>query len=225
MTTDFFIKKWGYIGLSCLCVLFSLCIFFYAAFIHRAQSVWHGKSFYFLLSPTEHIEVGIFDAQLDGGAGYLLNDNGREVVVLAAYLNKADAVTAQASVSGNFELLNVSVERLYFKTWREKRNADSYQSALSALYNCMQILEQEIYRLDNGATQNSSISVLKILQRQFAYMDREYARTYHSFSEICKKTAMSLEKIVSDIVFASDLRYLLCELTVGYIELTKNFSL
>ncbi len=206
-------------------MFFSLCIFFYAAFIHRAQSVWHGKSFYFLVSPTEHIEVGVFDAQLDGGAGYLLNDNGREVVVLAAYLNKTDAITAQTGIAENSELLNISVERLYFKTRREKKNADSYQSALSALYNCMQILEQEIYRLDNGATQNSSRSVLKILQRQFAHMDKEYEGKYSSFSEVCKKAVASLEEIVSDIVYASDLRYLLCELTVGYIALAKEFSL
>lgn len=226
MATDFFIKKgWGYIGLSCVCILFSLCAFFYAAFINRAQTVWHGKNFYFLLSPTENVEVGIFDAQLDGGAGYLLHHNGQEAVALAVYFQQEDALKAQVQGTENLEVLHISVDRLYFKTRCEKKNAELYQGALSALYSCMQILGQEIYRLDNGATQSSSLSTLKILQRQFSHLRKQYKEKYAVFSEICQTASCSLEKIIENTIYASDLRYVLCALTEGYVQLTKEFSL
>lgn len=226
MQTDFFIKKrWIYLGISQLLAAFVLITFVYAAFLSRAETVWVGKSFYFLVSNTEHVEAGAYDVRLDGGAGYLLDYDGREYVVLAVYLNGEDGRAVRAANDKNTALLQINVDRLFFKDCAEKKKAPLYQGALECLYGCMEVLGLEIDRLDDGATQQSSMQTLGILLKQLRYLALEYQESFAPCAKVCASAGESLDALLKDTIYAKDLRYLLCELSTGYMRLASTFSL
>jgi hypothetical protein len=226
MQTDFFIKKrWIYLGISQLLAAFVLIMLVYAAFLSRAETVWVGKSFYFLVSKTEHIEAGAYDAKLDGGAGYLLEYEGREYVALAVYLNGEDGRAVHAANGEDTKLLQMDIDKLFFKGCSEKKNAPLYQGALDCLYGCMEVLGLEIDRLDDGATQQSAARTLGILLKQLRYLAQEYQTSFASCAKVCASAGERLEALLSDTIYAKDLRYLLCELSTGYMRLASTFSL
>lgn len=226
MQTDFFMKKrWIYLGISQLLAAFVLITLVYAAFLSRAEAIWVGKSFYFLVSKTDHIEAGAYDAKLDGGAGYLLEYEGREYVVLAVYLNGEDGRAVHAANGEDTKLLQMHIDKLFFKSCAEKKKAPLYQGALECLYGCMEVLGLEIDRLDDGATQQSSIQTLGILLKQLRYLALEYQESFSPCAKVCASAGESLNALLNDTVYAKDLRYLLCELSTGYIRLASSFSL
>lgn len=208
-----------------LLVFFVFCTLVYAAFLGQAQSVWLGQSFYFLLSNTEHIEAGAYDVQLDGGAGYLLEIEGREYVVFSVYLHEEEGIAVQNSLADKANLLQIDVERLYFKTCEEKRRATLYQSALDCLHSCMEVLDSEINRLAHGATQQSTFRILDILWRQLNYLSTAYEASFPKYAQACKCASEQLNDVLSDIIYVKDLRYLLCDLTANYIQICADFSL
>lgn len=232
MATDFCIKKvkknWLYIAIVQLFSALVIAFFCYAAVLSRAEEVRLGKSFYFLVSETDHVEAGAYDARLNGGAGYLLEYDGREYVALAVYLDGEDGEavqTAMAERGENTRLLQINAEYLYFKTRQEKKDSELYTGALNCLHSCMQILDREIVRLDKGATQQSSKRVLEVLSKQLEYLGKEYETTYTACAEVCQETGARLRELASDTIYGKDLRYLLCELSTKYLELTEAFAL
>ena len=221
-------KRWIYLGISQLLAAFVLIMLFYAVFLSRTETVWVGKSFYFLVSKTEHIEAGAHDAKLDGGAGYLLEYGGREYVALAVYLDGEDGRAVQAAMTANGEdtkLLQMDIDKLFFKGCAEKKNAPLYQGALECLYGCMEVLGLEIDRLDDGATQQSSMQTLGLLLKQLRYLASEYQTSFASCAKVCANAVESLSALLSDTIYAKDLRYLLCDLSAEYIRLASAFSL
>lgn len=225
MQTDFFGKRLYLAVVGVTLVLFTLSTILYAAFLWQAQSVWLGQSFYFLLSPTEHIEAGAYDAQWKGGAGYLLEYDGKEYVALSVYLHEEEGIAVQNSMTENTSLLQIDVGWLYFKTCMEKRKVTLYQSALNCLHGCMEVLDGEINRLAKGATQQSALRSLGILWRQLNYLSAVYADFFPKYAQTCKCASEQLNNILSDIVYVKDLRYLLCDVTANYLQICKNFSL
>ena len=80
MWTVFFIKKhiFSWI-LRIFSLIFVMGTLVYAAFLSSVQKLPFAKSFYFLVSQTTKVEVGIFEAQLEGGAGYYMEEKGKEM--------------------------------------------------------------------------------------------------------------------------------------------------
>ncbi len=131
MTADFFRKnvyKW-IVGVITVCFT-SIC-FVYAWFLSRAKEVEIMTGFFYLVREETNVEVGIEFVKLEGGAGYLLRQNGQDYVVLSVYLNEKDGIAVQTNLSGDKEtqLVYVGVDTLYFKTQREKKNATVYTGA------------------------------------------------------------------------------------------------
>ena len=86
MVTDIFIKKrWVGILLSLISFFLTFSFLTYAVVLKKVESVWIGKNFYFLTDSDEYTEVGAYNARLDGGAGVLLEDAGREYLVLSVF--------------------------------------------------------------------------------------------------------------------------------------------
>ncbi len=200
----------------------------YANVFTTAQTVAIDKEFYYLVDESTHTQaVGSF-AQLQGGAGYLLDGNTREYVAYSVYFNKQDGEAAKKALLEyqTQPILHViSIQSLVFKTPKEKRRAPIVINAFSCLDGCMQVLNREIARLDNGATQQSSKRILSTLIDQFAYLEREYKTSYPAFSNICKNAQMQLQPCVADIIYVKDLRYILCDLGVAYKQLSEEFAL
>jgi hypothetical protein len=213
-----FLKKW------CIGILVLSCVL-YAWVLSRTQSVYIGKSFYFLVCATEHVEADTLDIRLDGGAGYPLQGTG---VALAVYLKAEEGLSVQTGLAEQGEevsLIQRSVEYLYFKSRADKKNASLYTGALDTLYGFLQVLSSAITRLDKGATQQSTKRTLQSLSRLFSYHKEEYESAYPAYACLCESAEGQLKEFTADTVFVNDLRYLLCELAVGYLELAEEFSI
>ncbi|MBQ8283787.1 MAG: hypothetical protein IJX75_01705 [Clostridia bacterium] len=229
MLTDFFRKKQFYqIALNLISIVFVVFSLIYAYTLTQIKSVYVGKSFYFLISESTHIEASAHFVSQNGGAGYLLEDKQRQYVAFSVYLNEEEGQSVLSSIKRKEEqtsLLALTSYNLYFKTRKEKARAEEVKGAVSSLYSCIEVLNKEIVRLDKGATQQSSKRLLGTLQRQFVFMEKKYRKSFPKFSQVCKDGAEQLIRIISDIVYVGDLRYLACALCVDFVDLTENFSL
>ena len=200
-----------------------LILLFYAVVQANVEEVSLKKAFYFLVSENEHVEADSLEIRLDGGAGYVF----RELAVWSVYLQEEESIKAQALATENGQktnILKVCIENLYLKTPKEKRKGDIYKNALECLYDCIDVLAKEINRLDKGGTQNSSVSILKILLKQLEYLSFSYEDSFLEYANVCKQGAKGLEGIVSGIIYTKDLRYLLCEIVEGFIKTANQFS-
>ena len=221
------IRKQSFLRLGkAVLFLFVAGVLFYAQFLSGVQSVDVTKNFYFLVLDSTHIEVSTHQTQTLGGAGFLLNENRQDYVVLSVYLKSDEGERVLDSVlqtAKNAKLVTIKSGNLYFKTLFDKQKADFYVGAFDTLYSLIEVLNNEISRLDKGATQESSKRILGIYQKQFTYLQKKYQEGFSAFSSVCGRASKELFKIMDGIVYAKDLRYLLCELCVAYTDLSKEF--
>ena len=229
MTTDFF-RKNRYIQplVGAVAVLFTFATLLYAYALTSVKTVDVYKYFHFLVCTSTHIEASTHQVSFDGGAGYALRYGERAYVAYNVYMRDTDGERALEAVSlqgEEVEVLSVGVEKLYLKTAKEKKNAQTIFEGMKLLYAYIRLLSEEIARLDNGATQESSKRVLRELSRQLYYAAREYKEDFSGLSSVCGAFANGLEEESTDVVFSRDLRYLLCETCIAYVRLGEKFSL
>ena len=224
MTTEFFYKR--ICKIAALFINFSfLCFsFVYAAFLSSATVVDTARTFYFLVSPSTHLEVSAHNAAQIGGAGYLVHANGRDYAALSVYLTD----TAATAVSTNLtdtptQIIPLESNKLYLKTRRQKQQETVYKNAFSCLGDCIRVLDIEIARVEKGATQQSSKRILKTLKNTFAFLRKEYKNEFAAFADACQNAANTLSVLTQSTVYVEDLRYLQCELCVSYLRLSEDF--
>lgn len=224
MTTDFFIKRrWFALFTAFLfTMLFTLTAYVYT--LTRAQFVWLGKSFYFLVSADTHIQSATHEAQLNGGAGYLLTDGTCQYTAYSVYLTDDIAYAVQAGMQEETLVVEKRAEYLTFRG-KDKEKSRMYQGAFNALYGCMDILTQTISRLENGETQQNCKRILQIIERQFDYMSSTYQTQYPAFASVCKSLSEGIGAIAGKVIFCKDLRYLLCVSCEEYLRLASAFTL
>ena len=226
MTADFFTKKrWFYVVAYAMLLVFISTCMYHTLMLKRAISVWVGKSFYFLISENTHIDVGVYETRLDGGAGYLLHFDGKDYVAWSVYFNEADGEAVQVGLSEPTQLLRKNISYLYLKTRADKKNKEIIQGALNSFYGCIDILAQGIAKLEQGLTQQSCKRILTLLNKKYAYMQKVYQETYPQFSKICANLYLQLDDILSKPIYCKDLRHVLCEACDSYIYLASFFSL
>ena len=223
MTTVFY-KRISKIGLAIIALFFVLTGG-YAYAIKTAEIVPVFRSYYFLVSTSTHIQASTQQTLLSGGAGYPLEKDGDIFVTIAVYSSENSARRAQGNLSEETQIIELAVDKLYFKGIKKKRTAKAIISAFSCLDDCIEVLEGEIVRLDDGATQNSSKRVLRTLSRQFSFLSQRYEETLPAFSTVFMNANAQIERISSGIVYASKLRYLLCDLCFSFVKLGEEFSL
>ncbi len=206
---------------------FTVFCFLYALFLNRAKAVEIKTGFFYLVREETNVEVGAEFVKLEGGAGYLLRQNGKDYVVLSVYLQEKDALAVQANLSDGEEtqLLYAGVDTLYFKGEREKKNAAIFVGALEILREYMGVFDGAIGLLEDGRTQERVKRLLLPLSRQLFYLSREYAESYPDFSSVCQRYAKRIEEYCAEILFVGDLRYELCSLTADYLALAGAFSI
>lgn len=225
MATEFYLRKKRFYIIGCFILIsFVLTTSVYAFVLQQSDSVWVGKTFYFLLSKNVHVEAGAYEAQQNGGAGYLFSENGKEYVALSVYLD-GEIGASVAKELQDVVLVEKSVGQFHFTTKREKKNHLQYVSAFDCLYAYVSILEREIFRMDKGGTQESSKRVLNLLKRQFSFQRKKYQALFPDYAKLCDAATERLSKITDGVVLLKDLRYLLCYLADGYVQLSSRFVL
>ncbi len=227
MSTDFLRNKIWKIAAGFAAVFFTAFCFVYALFLNRAKAVEIKTGFFYLVREETNVEVGVEFVKLEGGAGYLLRQNGKDYVVLSIYFHENDALAVQANLSDREEtkIVYVGVDTLYFKRAQDKKNAAVYVGALKILRGYMEVFSGTIALLEDGATQESIKRILLPLSRQFACLSQEYAEIYPEFSSVCQGYAKRIEEYCTEILFVGDLRYELCAMTEDYLSLANKFSI
>lgn len=225
MRTDFLYKR-RFLFLCCG-IVFSVIVGICALYRFYPRKALFLTQFHFLVSEDTNIEASAELIKLEGGAGYLLREKGRDYVVLSVYLNKKDGLAVQevlANQNTQTRLISVSVGNLIFRGIKEQKNSDVYIGALQSLYGCLNVLEETVARLEKGMTQEKTKGILSQLKEQLSFMSEVYASSYPSFSSFSAQVADKIEKEKEGVVYVSKLRYLLCETVEGYLEFVKEFS-
>ena len=93
MRTDFLYKN-RFLFL-CFGAVFLLIVGLCSVYRFYPHKVSISAQFHFLVSEDTRIEASAEFIKLEGGAGYLLRENGRDYVVLSVYLDKVDGLAVQ----------------------------------------------------------------------------------------------------------------------------------
>ncbi len=229
MSAVLFWKKRIYLIVTGILSTVFVCAFIlYAYFLIGIETVSLNKSFYFLVSENTHVEASTHIIEQNGGAGYLLEAGEREYVVFSVYLKESDGQAVLSKVGAleeNVSIVEQRIGKLYFKTRSEKEKKEQITGVFRSLYGCIEVLDKEIARLSNGATQESSKRVLGVLYKQLNYIAIETKAVFPQMSELCKNVAQKLFSFTQDIVYVKDLRYLQCEMCNKYVKLGETFAL
>lgn len=226
MRTDFFYKKAGWILGFISAAVFIVSALFYAWGIFQVEKVAVYKRFYFLIQESAGVEASAQFIQQDGGAGYLLETEEGDCAVVAVYLKESDGQSVANKLKDKTaRLVSYTTDYLYFKTAREKKNKDFIVGAFECLYDSISLLNAEIVRLDDGATQESTKRILRVLERQMTFLSKQYASLFPKYAIACGGFAKSFKDLSEEIVYARDLRYLACEFCVAYLGLAEDYSL
>lgn len=213
--------------LSCLCIVFLFVAEIFFSYCFYPYKISYSVQFHFLVSEDTRVEASAEFVKLEGGAGYLLRENGRDYVVLAVYLEKTDGLSVQevlAAQNKQTHLISMGIDRLIFRGKKERKKSRLYVGALQSLYGCLCVLEQCVERLETGMTQSKSKEILSRLKAQFFFMSDVYANSYGAFAALCRSVATKLAEKSEGIVYTNKLRYLLCETAEGYLRVAKNFT-
>ena len=228
MTVNFIYKRCiYYVGLA-LVFLSDVFSFFYAVVLSRVSVYTIDKAFYFLVLEDTKLEVASYEVKLDGGAGFLLNHENRDYVALSVYLSGEEGNKVYESILRKYEnakIVKINSGKLYMKRDSEKKLAKKIQGGFNSLYGCIEVLEREISRLDKGATQQSSGRILSKIADNLLYLSKKYKNDFKEFSNVCKNSANALNKSVSGIIYAKELRHILCETCANFIKLSQEFPL
>lgn len=229
MRTCCFLQKnfWQRVGVIALCI-FSLGVCLYGYYLNASLRFFVGVDFFYVVSTNANVSVGAYDAQRDGGAGYLLENDEGTMVAYAVYFSREDGERALGSVQVGDKtamLTTRSVSNLYMKSFEDKKNAQLFVGALTSYLGCMQVLFQEIERLDKGCTQESARKMLHLLERQLNYLSISHVESYPQFSSVCAWLSKDISTYQNEIVYANDLRWILCKMSEDYLSLTNEFAL
>ena len=183
--------------------------------------------FYFLAIDEMHVEAGAELVKLEGGAGYVLCLDKKEYAITSVYLKEREGESVRAAMlqyGKAVRLLSIRIDNLYFKG-KEKKREKVYISALNILKGYISLMQECVELLDCGATQESIKRILLVLRKQMLYTAKKYDKEYTTFARICRQSAGDIAIIENEIIYASDLRYLSCQMADGYLTLCKQFAL
>lgn len=222
MSAGFLKKRISVVIGVALFVGFGLVSCFFAR--KRTVEINVDKTFYFLVDTSSHVQASTHEVQLVGGAGYLLQGEQGSVVAFSVYVNETDAMRAQELLfQTGVDANTVKIQSGNLKIKRgDREKAKRLQGAFESLYGNICVLEKEIARLENGATQQSSARILDTIARNLEFLAKTYADDYAEYAKLCLDTAKALKEEKQGIIYVKDLRYLQCVLCVSYRDLATN---
>lgn len=216
-------KLFNWAGVCCCFAFVVLCVV-YSFAVKKANVVRMDAKYSFVVKRYENTEVGSFESEQLGGAGYTMRIDGKTCVAVSVYESLSDAESVKETLGEEYSVYTMSSNDLYLLTNKQKLRATVYEGAFASLDGCIQVLSGEIKRLDNGATQQSSKRILSGLQRQFSYLAKNYQTDFPAYSDLCEQAVEELKEQTGDVIYARKLRALLCRLCENYCNLTRRFS-
>lgn len=229
MSAFFYKKKSIFAYFSvCLSMIFTLGCFLYACVLSLAMRVENRKTFYFLVSACESVEVGYYQVVFDGGAGYLMKEKDRDCVAYAVYFSKTrcdQAALALENADKEADILVRETKDLYLKKGKEKKKYKQIRGALEGLFSCLKELEKVIEKLQQGVTQFSSKESVRALVEQLQFLSNAYQSVCENYRRECQSSAERLNGCLNGVLLCKDLRYELCVLCNLYLQTSEKFYL
>jgi hypothetical protein len=191
------------------------------------EKIENTRCFYYVVANSPHVQASTYTVELEGGAGYPVENNGTYYAAYAVYfsMDKAKEVALNLKNMGNaVKIVESGEQTLYFKSREEKRAKGKIINALDNLYACMLRLQGEIERLERGATQSSSKNKILSIVETMRFLAGansgigEYAQT-------CSVSAERLEGYARGVILAKDLRFELCKWSELYVRTCEIFYL
>ena len=163
MSTDFFYKKFAARLCSAFFLLFMGSLCFFTVYFQSVKKVSLSLQYYYLVQEDAYTEAGALTVYNEGGASYFLENGNNEWIALAVYTKAEDAQSVLETLSNhktNLGIVEKGVNTLYFKGIKEKALAATYVNGLKAFDGYIRALEECIYRLDNGLSQEKTKEIL-----------------------------------------------------------------
>ncbi len=211
----------------CLTIGFVFTLVYYSIILTNVKKVPYVVKYYFLVLQDTHMEAAAAFTRLDGGAGYTLNVEGRYYVAISVYFNEATAIAVQQRLTQegkNTKIIPQGCNALYFKTYKQKKQEERYIKELGFFSIYTQIVSACIKNLETGGTQESCKKQLRLLQRNMTYFSNSNV-VYSQLAKSVEHIAQKVSLFQDGIIFAKDLRYLLCEMATEHIFLVNKFCL
>ena len=210
---------------SCAVILFCGVFFGCACWLSTVKTVVWEREFYFVTSASENVQASLYTVTMDGGAGFPIEDKDMYHIAYSVYFTQDTALSAAYAVQAfgeDVKIIKRSTGKLYFKGRKEKKQKSKTLNALKGLENCMQLLQTEIKRLEDGTTQQASKRRIKaiIMQLRCLADANMYISTY---AQGCQVSAERLERSIKEIVFVKTLRFELCNLSETYLKTCEKF--
>lgn len=222
-----FLKRQCRFFIALLCGAIFMFSGVYAVQISSMQQTHVGERFYFLVSSSDlSVEAAVQVAYVNGGAGYLLQDEKNELAVYHCYFRLTNATRAQQELSKrgvDVCVYEKTVLKLYYKTKRQKQLAPQVEGYLHLLKGGYLTLFQLAKGAENGDFSQESLheclgvtsSALQGLKtNKFALKSPRIAGIFDL-----------LEQMKSSVIFAKDLRYVAVALCDEYLKVSTHFSL
>lgn len=206
-----------FFALSCVAFsVFALCF--------SAQRLPLGYAFYYLVSDSENVEASVYAAKSDGGAGFVLPQKTQSVVAWSVYLTERDGLSVCAALQESGKAYRL--EAMYLEHLRvrgaKKKQSGRLIGLFRSMYGSLMLLEQEIFRLDKGATQESSRRILRELGKQLAYLEKTCVADFPECAVFCADMKIAVEAAAESTIYGKELRNLLCESCYRYVQLGKK---
>ena len=175
--------------IACSVLMVVFCCGF--AWLPRKIAELHTKTVYFVVYPTESVLASTNEISLRGGAGYALAD---ETVAFSVYFSYDDALDVQEKLCANYPTAQV----------KSCRFALDDRALTNTLYGILQVIDGWINALDDGARQSVVKNGLAEVAGLLHHVGVESGKTifFDFFQQVLD--------VSEDIVYASELRYLLC---------------
>ncbi len=223
MRTDFFYKNLRYVVGIVLAVLLIASIIFSTKACKNAQILPYEVEIYYLVTEDVHVQAGAEFVRLEGGAGYLLENKGKEYVVLNVYFAQSDAKSVQDALSAlgrKTQVISLSENTVKSRDKQGYLRLQKYIGALQSMYGCMNVFSQSIMLLEKGETQERVKEMLLKISAHLTYLSKIYG-DYNRYAQVCVKTAENLTLYKNEILYVCDLRYILCDMAYEYMKLMK----
>ncbi len=214
-----------------------LAVFLFTVCLFVGVFWWYGRdyarvcmdrTYYFLVHDCEDTTASAVAGQAyaSGGAGYLIEVDGKSAVVLACYFSQTDAERVRTSMSEKgveTGLLALTAEEFTLNAAEEKgrveANLATVETCARMLYDTANGLERtEVSQEEARAAVRGVVSSLKGLRQDNA------GGLYDRWNAELMRAERRGTEIAEGIRFAKDLRYLQVELLLAVIHADTYFS-
>ena len=191
----------------------------YATRIMDSVSVDTSFDFYLVGVQAGEVKASAEQVRLDGGAGYIWDDN----VVFSVYFQVEEAETICKNIQGQYPkatVLTYSSKEVVVP----KSTKGNTIEMLKNLYVHIWHFADVANGLDDGLTQEKARSRLESLKKSFETLKKLYIGRKETV-DLCETVCRWIEEKKEEVLFSQEIRFETCVVTEAFLKLIESQSL